>query len=571
VLGIVAAGRVAEGEALPAALPPMPVLPEVMPRNTVKLGDPKEFEEMKMDFPMEEGPFGPTWESIKGQHPGEIAWLREAKFGMWVHFGPQAAGESGDWYARKLYQPEHPAYANHLKNHGHPSEKGYMEVLRTWDPRALDPGKLVQTYKEAGGRFLIIQGVHHDNFDLWNSRYQPWNSVNMGPKRDLLGEWSKACLAADMRYGLAFHHEYTWWWWVHAFNSDKEGPKAGVPYDGHRTLADGRGKWWEGYDPRLLYTVNLLEYEGIDSHRTAPVQGIFTRHLDYGRWYATQWALRILDAVEKYDPDFVYTDGNSTQPFSGLKSGTGLKADAHQRMLASYFNRTLARRGTIDTFSITKFHPPGNGIVRTYEGSIPRAINREQVWIGENAVGDWFYGPGFVYDAGAVVRCLLEYVARDGNYLLCVSLKPDGSLDEGSSGMLREVGAWMKINGQGIYGSRAWKVLGEGGGADGALRVLPNGQLGARQAEFAFTAQDWRFTQGKDGAVYAYCMTVPGGGTQVRIRSLGSEAGHLQGPIKKVTLLGSEGALTWRQEEEALVIECPAEMRLRIAVAFRIE
>ena len=192
----------------------------------------------------------------------------------------------------------------------------------------------------------MIQGVHHDNFDLWNSHYQPWNSVNLGPKRDLIGEWAKACRADGMRFGVTFHHEYTWWWWQTAFGSDKEGDKKGVPYDGNLTLADGKGKWWEGLDPRLLYGIDLREYKGVAKAAytdwSPPPAGIFTNHLDYAKWYATQWALRMMDVVDQYDPDFIYTDGTVQQPFSGNGTGTGIKADAMQRVIADFYNRTLA-------------------------------------------------------------------------------------------------------------------------------------------------------------------------------------------------------------------------------------
>ena len=167
-----------------------------------------------------------------------------------------------------------------------------------WNPEKLDPERLVQQYRDAGARFLFIQGVHHDNFDNWNSRYQPWNSVNLGPRRDLLREWANACGGAGMRFGITFHHEYTWWWWCTTFQSDKTGPKAGVPYDGCLTEADGKGRWWEGLDPRLLYTIDLNEYRGIDVPSGAPAGGIFQNHLEYARWYATWWAYRIMDAVE---------------------------------------------------------------------------------------------------------------------------------------------------------------------------------------------------------------------------------------------------------------------------------
>jgi len=554
-------------------LPPMPALPPRRPVASVPMGDPDAVPVTRLDFPIAPGPFGPTWESIATHHPGPPAWLREAKFGIWVHFGPQSAGRSGDWYAKRLYLQEgkYASYhANHLRHYGHPSEVGYKDVLRTWNPDRLDPAEQVGLYRDAGARFLFIQGVHHDNVDLWRSRYQPWNTVNLGPRRDLLREWTTAARAAGMRYGVAFHHEYTWWWYQTAFGSDTRGPKAGVPYDGRLTLADGRGTWWEGYDPRLLYTVDLREYQGLDVE-FAPARGIFTAHQDYARWYATWWAYRMMDVIEHYDPDFIYTDGNSTQPFTGLKSGTGMKSDAMERVAAHYFNRTLARRGTVDTFGVVKFSPPRAGVVGTQEGTIPAAIKTDQPWIGETAVGDWFYAPGFVYDAGAAIRYLLENAARDGATALCVSQQPDGSLDDGSRRLLREIGAWLATNGDGIYGSRAWVRPGEGELApNGQLRRAPNGKLGRAHADVRFGPRDFRFTVGRDGALHAFCLTVPEPDAELRIASLGADAGLLAGPVREVTLLGHRGALAWRQEPDALVIRCPSAMPFQVAVGFRV-
>ena len=535
--------------------------------------NPATFAEVKMDFPIAAGPYEPTWESIAKNYPGGPAWLREAKFGFWVHFGPQAAGQSGDWYARKIYQPGTPAYDNHIRDFGHPSETGYKDVLHTWNPSKLNPAKLVKIYHEAGARFLIVQGVHHDNFDNWNSTYQPWNSVNMGPKRDLIGEWSKAARASGMRYGVAFHHEYTWWWYQPAFGADTTGPKAGVPYDAASvTLADGKGKWWEGYDPRLLYGINLRAYKDVANAKFRPEQGIFQDHLDYAHWYTTRWALRIMDVINKYNPDFIYTDGDSTQPFSGDKTGTGYKCDAMQRVIADYYNRALATRGKVDTFSIVKFHAGTNGVVNTVESRIPKAIVTNGPWIGENALGDWFYRPDFVYSARALILYMLEIVSRDGSYAVNIPLRPDGSLDPVCVQTLQQVGAWMKINGEGIYGSKAWVKLGEGmAEANGSLRTLPGGALRQAQVDFHFGSTDFRFTVGKDGSIYAFAMAVPKPGEQVTIVSLGSSAGLLAAPIHSVTLLGSRKKIVWSQKPEGLVITCPSRMPSDIAIAFKIQ
>lgn len=553
-------------------LGPIPSAHKPLAENSVPMGNIQTFEEVKLDLPITSGPYEPTWKSIEANYPGTPEWLRDSKFGIWIHFGPQSAGESGDWYARKMYVEGTPAYENHLKNYGHPSEVGYKEVLRDWNPKKFNPQALVDIYKDAGARFLIIQGVHHDQFDMWDSKYQPWNSTRLGPKRDLIGEWEKAARKAGIRFGLTFHHEYSWWWWQTAFQSDTKGDKKGVPYDGNLTLADGKGKWWEGLDPKYLYGINLREYETVaeaaNSRWSPPQAGIFSGHLEYAEWYAKWWALRMMDAVDKYNPDFIYTDGTDQQPFSGSGTGTGYKCDAMQRVIADFYNKTLDRRGKVDVFSIVKFRKQTNGTVNTCETGIPENIKTDQAWIAETPVGDWFYGPNFVYSSDAMIRYLLEIVARDGAVGVSIPLRPDGSLDEGCVKMLKEVGEWMRINGQGIYGSSAWSVLGEG--KDGKLNVLPGGFIGANQANHSFYTTDFRFTVGKDGVIYAWCMTVPKAGDKLKIVSLGSDAGTGQKQVTSVELLGEKNKIEWKQEADGLSIVYPDSAHLKTAVGFRI-
>ncbi len=407
---------------------PIPAIPVKLPSGSVPLGDSETFQEIQLDIPITKGPFQPTWASIEKNYPGEPEWLRDAKFGIWVHFGPQASGESGDWYARRMYTKKTDAYANHLKKYGHPSAVGYKEILRDWNPKELDPAKLTKIYQDAGARFLMIQGVHHDNYDLWNSKHQPWNSVNVGPKRDIIGEWAKASRDAGIKFGVTFHHEYTWWWWQTAFGSDNEGAKKGLHYDGNLSLNDGTGKWWEGLDPRLLYGIDLREYKGVaDAAETPwspPPAGIFSRHMAYSRWYTTNWALRMMDVTEHYDPDFIYTDGTVQGPFTGNGTGTGYKANAMQSVIADFYNRALMRRGKVNTFSIVKFRNRTNGTVTTEEFGVPQDIKTDQPWIAEVPVGDWFYAPGFTYDSGMMIKYITEAIARDGNAAICIHCFP---------------------------------------------------------------------------------------------------------------------------------------------------
>ncbi len=257
---------------------------------------------------------------------------------------------------------------------------------------------------------------------------------------------------------------------------------------------------------------------------------------------------------------------------NGSDTGTGIKADAMQRVIADFYNRALQRRGKVDTFSIVKFRKRTNGTVTTEEFGIPRDIKTDQPWIAEAPVGDWFYEPGFTYDSGMMIRYIIEAAARDGNAAVCISILPDGSLDEGSRRMLKEVGVWMRRNGEGIYGSRAWKIPGEGEVVNGRLKMLPGGKLGRNQANFQFNSKDFRFTVGKDGALYAFCLTVPAPGTQLKIFSLGADAKKPAPPIKSVKLLGDGGqALEWKQESNALRITCPAEMPFATSVVFKVE
>ncbi|NWJ52482.1 MAG: alpha-L-fucosidase [Bacteroidetes bacterium] len=565
----------------------LPPIPEKESRHLGFITDTKQFEEEKMDFPIASGKFGPSWESINDNYQRTPDWWREAKFGIFIHWGPQASGMSGDWYARELYKEGTLAYKNHLINFGHPSEVGYKDVLDKWNPKDWNPEKLVQAYYDAGFRYALIVGVHHDNFDMWNSKYQPWNAVNVGPKKDFLGLWKKALQAKGMHFGVSFHHEYTWWWWQRSFGSDATGSKAGIPYDARLTLADGKGKWWDGLDPQRLYGIpmdytNLIyddkpyDLENIPFGR----KGIFGNNLDYAKWYATQWAMRIIDVIDNYDPDFIYTDGNSTQPFSGDHSGSGYKCDAAARVVAHFYNKSSAKNnGMVDKLAIIKFSPPYKGVGTTFEGFFPKGIKTDQTWMADRAVGDWFYRPGFVYDAGAVVHTLLEDVSRDGNLTLCVSLTPSGAMDDGSARMLKEIGAWMKINGEGIYGSKAWKVFEEGelvkdqnnAAAPEKIKGMPGGKLDKIHAEFPFSTKDFRFTEGKDGSVYAFCMTVPKPGETIWIKSLGSRSGIIDQKVRQVILLGSNSKLNWYQEDFCLKIICPNKMDFHYVVCFKVE
>lgn len=531
------------------ALDKAPAVPPPAAPNSKNPANPDDFPEVKMDFKISPGPFEPTWESIKNNYPGTPSWFNNAKFGVFVHWGPQASGKSGDWYARKLYREGEGPANNHRANFGHPSEFGYKDVLNAWKAPKWDAAKLTAAFHDAGMRFMMVVGVHHDNYDLWNSTYNPWNSVNVGPKKDMIGGWSREAKKRGMRFCITFHHEYSWWWWADAYRADREGPKAGIPYDGNLTLSDGRGKWWQGLDPRLLYNINLGEYTDGTGKSVTEIafgqKGIFQDHQEYAKWYAERWALRIMDAIDKYDPDMFYTDGNSPEPFSGTLSGSGFKCDAGRRVVAHFYNRSLAKHGKVDTLALIKFQQGNPAVGMTYEVNVPNQIMTGQPWIGENPIGDWYYGPGYTYNAVNLVRSLLEYASRGGNYACAVPVDPEGALEPECVAMLKDMGEWMRVNGEGIYGSQAWSQWGEGS------VVMPNGPLNQQQVNTPYTAKDIRFTQ-KQGDLYAWLMAWPQNG-KVTLTSLPES----KGKIREVQLLGRKGQLKFKQTPQGLDIELP--------------
>ncbi len=182
-------------------------------------------------------------------------WFRDAKFGIWAHWSPQCVPEQGDWYARNMYIQGTRQYEYHVKQYGHPSQFGYKDICHLWKAERWDPDALVKLYKRAGAEYLVSLATHHDNFDCWNSKYQPWNCVNIGPKRDIVGTWAKAARANGLRFGVSYHGtpHRTWDEFLPVrYKSDTTGSLAGVPYDGVQTMADGKGKWWQGLDPQLL-------------------------------------------------------------------------------------------------------------------------------------------------------------------------------------------------------------------------------------------------------------------------------------------------------------------------------
>ncbi len=454
-------------------------------------------------------------------------WFRDAKFGIWAHWGPQSVPMKGDWYARAMYEPENKnpykkdIYNFHVKNYGHPSEFGYKDLIPLWKAENFDPEALMKLYKKAGAKYFVSMGVHHDNFDLWDSKYNRWNAVDKGPKRDIVKAWSDAAKKEGLYFGVSEHLSAGYDWWQANKGADKTGDKKGVAYDG----ADPKN--WDLY------------YSQTTSNKRfwTPENGMF----------AQVWYSRMMDLIENYEFDILYTDG--ALPFG----------EYGEMMLSNFYNKNIEdNRGDLEAVYLAKpaRHKKGWAIfdgetcVEDRERGGLSDISKTP-WQTDTSIGDWFYNEDYVTkDNGTMYRSpfwvlstLVDIVSKNGNMLLNVLQRPDGSLDQQVVDLLTDVGAWLDCNGEAIYESRPWEVYGEGpqvrdGGADW-------------KEDFVYTAQDVRYTQDKGHKyLYATLMGVPD--QKIILREVDKSK-----PVKSISLLGSKEDIAWQQTENGLSIEVP--------------
>ena len=412
--------------------------------------------------PVADGPFKPDWDSLKQYQCPD--WFRDAKFGIWAHWSAQCVPEQGDWYARRMYVKGDPDYRYQCDHYGHPSKVGFKDIDNLWHAEHWDPEKLIGLYKRAGAKYFVALANHHDNFDCYDSKYQPWNSVKIGPKKDIVGTWAKAARDAGLRFGVTVHAARAWNWFEPAQGADKDGPLAGVPYDGKLTKADGKGTWWEGLDPQDLYAQNHAPGQKPDAA------------------YCTKFYNRTIDLINKYQPDLLYFDDDYTNtglPLYDADPTVGLQIAAH------YYNSNRQQHdGKLEAvLNAKKVSPDKRGcVVLDIERGGARDL-QPQPWQTDTCIGDWHYERAIAErhgykKSGAVLRTLADIVSKNGNLLLNIPVRGDGTIDDDEVKFLEEMAAWMDVNGEAIFGTRPWAVYGEGPSttAREAGRALQRGQ-----------------------------------------------------------------------------------------------
>ena len=518
----------------------------------------------EQDEPMMKGKFEPTWESLKQYEVPE--WFRNAKFGIWAHWGPQCVEGTGDWMARSMYIEGSREYQYHVEHYGHPSEFGFKDIIPLWKAERWNPDKLVAFYKKIGAQYFFVLGNHHDNMDLWDSKYQPWNSVNMGPKKNILAGWEKAARKHGLRFGVSLHADHAWTWYEVAQRHDTIGPKKGIPYDGKLTKADGKGKWWEGYDPQDLYAQNHpLSKDSWDNGTIHRQWGWENGACPPSQAFATNFYNRTLDVINRYNPDLLYFDV-TVLPFYPV-SDAGLKIAAH------FYNHNMAtHNGRLEAVMFGKIlnEEQRKALVWDVERGAPNKAIPEP-WQSCSCIGGWHYNTS-IYEndgykpASYVAKLLVDIVSKNGNLLLSVPLRADGTFDEKEEKILNEFGDWMDINKEAIYDTRPWKIFGEGPLAE---EDIPLNAQGFNEGAYTRAgADEIRFTSTAD-YLYATALGWPES-KQVTIHSLASGSRLYPEEIRQIDLLGY-GKVDFTRTDEALVITLPDKALNRIAPVFRIK
>jgi alpha-L-fucosidase len=463
-------------------------------------------------------------------------WFRDAKFGIWSHWGPQSGVEAGDWYARNMYMQGCPQYDYHVKTYGHPSKTGYKDLVPLFKAAKWDPKLLMDLYVKAGAKYFVSMGVHHDNYDMWESRYQPrWNSTSVGPMRDIVGLYKLAARERGLRFGVSEHLSNSFDWLAPAHLSDTQGPLAGVPYD--------------GTDPKYASLYHSYADMPADFAKNAQAMG----RVAPDAW-KQQYFHRIKDLIDQHHPDLLYTDGGIPFEEYGLST------------VAELYNVSGAQHGgKVDAVYCSKLADDcANGTcLLDHERGVADAIS-EVPWQTDTCIGDWHYKRGQVYKTPKkIVDMLVDIVSKNGNLLLNFPLPNSGELDDEELAILDGITRWMHVNSEGIHGSRPWKIFGTGPAT--LMQIDMSGFNEDKQPDL--TAEDMRFTV-KGKSLYAFVMGIPV--KECVIKPLALSSPQKPGKILDVQLLGYRDKLEWKQDDKGLRIKMPPAHMSELAITFKV-
>ena len=468
------------------------------------------------------GPFAPSWDSLEKYEAPD--WYVDGKFGIFIHWGPYSVPAFGnEWYPRHMYQKDHEVFAHHVETWGPQSEFGYKDFIPKFKAEKFDAGEWASLFKASGARYIVPVAEHHDGFPMYDCSFTEWSAARMGPKRDIIGELAEAVRDGGMVFGLSTHRAEHWWFFDQGmtFDSDVKNPaNAGI------------------YGP-------ARSREKAEDQSEPPDQE-----------FLDDWLARTAELVDKYQPQLVWFDWWIAQPAFHPNL---------QTFAAFYYNRG-AEWGKGVAINYKKHggesFPDTAGVLDIERGQL--ADLRPIFWQTDTSVSktSWGYVENHEYKTvDSIVDDLVDIVSKNGSLLLNIGPKPDGTIPEPEEQMLREIGAWLEVNGEAIYGTRPFAIFGEGPTA------VIEGPFGDTKRK-AFTPADIRFTT-REGTLYAIVLAWPEDG-KVTVRSLASGESHFEGEIGGVALVGAEAPLEWSRDEKGLHVELPTERPSEHAFALRI-
>lgn len=474
--------------------------------------------------------YEPTWKSICSHPVPE--WFRDAKFGIYTHWGPYSVpaygGDSdalsgkgmynGAWYPRHMYEPGHSNNTHHRKHFGDPKEFGYKDLIPQFTAEHFDANQWVELFKDAGAKFVGPTAQLHDGFALWDSKVNRWNCAAMGPRRDVMGEFAAAARSAELRFVTTFHHSYQWFFYQLV-----------------------RGEGYDLDDPAF----EDLYIRAHDPHEMPDTA------------YHDRWRDQIHEVIDQYSPDLLWFD-------FGLKF---IRDDYKREFLAHYLNHAERRGQHVGVTFKNGDLPPGAGIFDLEVGKMDELC--QFPWLTDTSIdcaprGNWAYSRSAAYKSPErLIHNLVDMVSKNGQLLLNVGPRADGTIPEGAKRALKTLGHWLRVHGEAIYNTRPWCVAGEG---PTKKSVESSGHFN-ETGEARFCAHDVRFTVGDD-AIYATCLGVPG--DEVMLGSFKTVGGE---SIDHITMLGSDaGPLPWRFDaHEGLIIQTPPSIPSDYANSFKIE
>jgi alpha-L-fucosidase len=483
-----------------------------------------------VDAGAREGPFEENWDSLGAYRVP--AWYRDAKFGIFIHWGVFSVPAFGnEWYPRNMYRQGSAEFKHHVATYGPQSKFGYKDFIPMFRAQHFDSDAWVDLFARAGARYIVPVAEHCDGFAMYDSAIDPWNAAKMGPKRDVVGELEAATRRRGLHFGVSSHRAEHWWWYDEGmkFDSDVRDPKYAVLYG--------------PAEPEPLPGVRA---------RRDPDPNHLETWLAPDKAFMDDWLARSAELADNYHPDLMYFDWWIGQPaFQPYL----------KRFAAFFYNQAAARKqGVVLTYKDEDF--PANAATLDVERGKLDAI-RLLPWQTDTSVSihSWGFVQNDQYrDAKSLIDELVDVVSKNGNLLLNVGPRSDGTIPDEARAILLQMGAWLKTNGEAIYGSRPWLVYGEG-----PTRVASSALDTDIQQ---YTPEDIRFTT-NNGALYAIALGRPASG-ELHIHTLYGGAPYLPGPVCSVSLLGASGELAWTQMDDGLHIKLPAAMPDEPAFVFRI-